>query len=89
MDQETPRRYFSCSTLNGRLYVHHVGAAMIYRTAQDVHAICNSSRDRLIHSAEDLDEILRASATKPLPFGMLFLAEGLEEEARRRSKRGS
>lgn len=87
MDQGSrPRRYFSCSTLNGRLYLPHVGTEIIYRTAEDVDAIFNPSRDRLIDTVEDLDEVLRASATRPLPFGMLFLAGGLEEEARRRSK---
>lgn len=86
MNLEAPRRYFSCSTLNGRLYVHHVGAAIIYRTAEEVHEVLNSSRDKLIHSVEDLDRVLRASASQPLPFGMLFLAEGLEEEASQRSK---
>lgn len=87
MDPDVPRRYFSCSTLNGRLYVHHVGAAIIYRTTEEVDQIFNPSRDRLIHTLEELDAILTASATRPLPFGLLYVAEGLEEEARRRSVR--
>ena len=41
----------------------------------------NPSRDRLIHTIAELDEVLRASATRPLPFGLLFLAEGLEDES--------
>lgn len=34
VDQDTPRRYFSCSTLTGRLYLHYAGPAR-FRVALD------------------------------------------------------
>lgn len=60
-------------------------SAISYQTPDEVEAMFNPSRDRRIHSVEELDEVLRESATRPLPFGMLYVAAGLEDEARRRT----
>lgn len=72
--------------MNGRLYVHYVSAALTYHTSEEVETIFNASRDRRIHSIEDLDGVLRESATRPLPLGMVYVAEGLEDEARHRAR---
>jgi hypothetical protein len=78
-------RYFSCSAMNGKLYLHYIAGALSYHTPEEVDKRFNSSRDdRRIRSIEELDQILKESVTRPLPFGLLYLAEGLEEEAQRR-----
>lgn len=81
---ESAMRYFTCSAQNGRLYLHYIASALSYHTPEDVERTFNPHRDRRIHSVDELDQILRESSTRALPFGMLYLAEGLEEEARRR-----
>ncbi len=65
--------------------MHYVASALSYHTPEEVEATFNALRDRCIHSVEVLDEILRESVGRPPPFGMLFVAEGLENEAQRRS----
>lgn len=91
MDQESrPRRYFGCSALNGRLYLDHIVAidgslSLIYWTPEEVDKILDPGRgDHLIHSVRDMDETLHLSTDQPVR--MLFLAAGLEDEARRRSR---
>lgn len=80
-------RYFSCTAMNGKLYLHYVAGARSYHTPEEVEKKFNSARHyRRVHTVEELDEILRESATRPLPFGMVYLAEGLEDEARRRNR---
>lgn len=88
-----PRRYFSCSALNGRLYLSHVSAIdgsilLSYWTPEDVAQVLDPGKgDRRIHSVEDLEETLQISTDRPLR--MLFVAEELEDEARRRKQDGS
>jgi hypothetical protein len=88
MSHEDPRRYLSCSTLNGRLYLSYVmaldGTAQVsYWTREDALKVFESERgDRLIHSVADLDAAVQLSLQHPLR--MVFVAEALEEEVRRR-----
>lgn len=78
-------RYFTCTVMNGNLYLHYVAGALSYHTPEDVDKQFNSARDdRRIHCVEELDEILRESTSRPLPFGMLYVAEELEDEAKSR-----
>ena len=93
MSDEEPRRYLSCSTLNGRLYLSYImtfdGTPQLsYWTREDALKAFESERgDRLIHSVADLDAALQVSLQRPLR--MVFVAEGLEDEVRRRTKRRS
>jgi hypothetical protein len=77
-----PPRYFSCSTLNGRLYLHHFGADIIYRTAEDVDAIFNPAGTGSFTPSRTWTRSCALPPHGRSPFGMLFLAEGLEDEAR-------
>jgi hypothetical protein len=91
MSHEEPRRYLSCSTLNGRLYLSYVMAPdgttqLSYWTREDALKVFESERgDRLIHSVAGLDAALHESQTQPLR--MVSVTEGLEDEVRRRTKR--
>jgi hypothetical protein len=78
-------RYFSATAQGGQLYVSVFNGAPIYRTAEDVGSMFNEHRDRCVHSVEELDEVLWESIERLLPLGIVYLAEGLEEEARRRA----
>ena len=90
---EAPRRYFGCSALNGWLYLDRILAidgslSLIYWTPEEMNKILDPGRgDHLVHSVEDLEETLHLSTRQPVR--MVFVAEGLEGEARRRRKRGS
>lgn len=77
-------RYFSATAQGGHLYVSVFNGAPIYRTAEDVGSMFNEHRDRCVHSVEELDEILRESVGRLLPFGTIYLVEGFEEEALKR-----
>lgn len=92
MDPDSQRsRYFTCSVDNGRLYVHEIAGPggtshTSYCSREEMDTMFNPSKDRIIHSLEDLEEVLRVSTTLPLPLGMIFVVEELEVEARRRSR---
>ncbi len=82
MDATT--RYVFATAMGGRLFVSTVGA----HSAAEVALIFNpNTQDRMIHTAEELAGALRASAEKPLPMLWLWIAEGVEKEARRSGER--
>ncbi len=84
MDATT--RYLFATAMGGRLFISSMGT----HSAAEVALIFNpNTRDRMIHSAEELAVALRESAEKPLPMLWLWIAEDLEEEARRSSGRSS
>jgi hypothetical protein len=83
-------RYFSCTAQGGFLHLSIFNGEPISRTAEEVDNTFNSARhDRRVHSVEELDEILRESIASPLPLGIIYLTEGLEEEARKRGPGGA
>lgn len=91
--EETPKRYLSCTALNGWLYLSHIQGTdgklrLSCWTGEDVYKVLDPGRgDRLVHSVTDLEETLYLSTKQEVR--MVFVAEGLEEEARRRRKRPS
>ncbi len=79
-------RYVFATAMGGRLFFGSMGA----HSAAELALIFNpNTQDRMIHTAEELAGALRASAAKPLPMLWLWIAEDLEEEARRSSGRSS
>lgn len=77
-------RYFSATAQGGHLYLSVFNGALIYRTADEIAAMFNSTQDRWVQSVVELDAILQESIGRLLPLGSLYLAEGLEDEARKR-----
>ncbi len=78
MDATT--RYVFATAIGGRLFLSRMGA----HSAAEVAMIFNpNTRDRMIHTAEELAAALRVSAETPLPMLWLWIAERVEEEARR------
>lgn len=83
---DLPMRYFSCTVEIGHVYVHYIeGVGISYHTLEEVGRLFNELRDRRVDTVEELDELLRESIGRPLPFGMIYVAEGLEDETRWRA----
>ena len=64
---DAPRRYLSCSTLNGRLYLSYVtardgGTELSYWTYEGAHKVFEPERgDSLVHCVADLDPAIDLS----------------------------
>ncbi len=81
---EATTRYVFATAMGGRLFFSSMGA----HSAAEVALIFNpNTGDRMIHTTEELAAALRKSAEKPLPMLWLWIAGGVEEEARRNGER--
>ncbi len=77
-------RYFAVTAMAGRLSIQWDDRPH-YLTEEQVDAILKPTvGDRKVDTVVELEDALKVSKAKPLPSIMLWILEGLEEEARRR-----
>ena len=85
-------RYVSCSLHNGRFYLVQLGspgaAVASYWTPEVVAQEMDEHLDRVIDTLAQLDAVQAESVARPVPFRMVFVADELEDELRRRSMAG-
>jgi hypothetical protein len=83
-------RYLSCTLTNGRIQISHIGtlgaAVPSYWSREHVAAQMDDKLDRAIHTLSELDAAQAESLSRYVPLRMVFVADNLEEEVRRRSK---
>ena len=83
---EQPLRYFKAEATDGRLTL-----ADDYRYTRDQvarHGILKI-RDVIVHTPNELESALWETVARPWPVMRLWIAETLEDEARRRCQPGS
>jgi hypothetical protein len=85
----TAARYMLCTLLNGRWYVNEIGtagaSAVSYWSQEAVQGQADPELDRVVHTVPELDQLQTEALSRAVPFRLVFVADSLEDEVRRRS----